>query len=110
MIASVCAHNSARGKWRKSPLAHVRAVGYAERIKRSAVISTAEIIHEAESLPVEQRALVVDALLRTLNPPDAEIDRKWADVARRRLEELRSGQVKPVPGEKVFAEIRQRFA
>ena len=72
--------------------------------------STAEIIHEAESLPVEERTMVVDSLLRSLNPPDPEIDRKWAAVAKRRLEELRSGRAKPVPGEEVFAKIRQRFA
>ena len=72
--------------------------------------STAELIHEVESLPVEERTAVVDSLLRSLNPPDPEIDRKWAAVAKRRLEELRSGRVKPVPGEEVFARIRQRFA
>jgi putative addiction module component (TIGR02574 family) len=72
--------------------------------------STAEIIRDAESLPVEERALVVDALLRSLNPPDPEIDRQWADTAKRRLQELRSGRVEPVPGEEVFAKIRQRFA
>ncbi len=71
--------------------------------------STAEIIYEAESLPVEERVLVVDSLLRSLNPPDPEIDRKWATVARQRLEDLRSGRVKPVPGEEVFAKIRRRF-
>lgn len=72
--------------------------------------NTAEIIHEAESLPVEERTLVVDSLLRSLNPPDPEIDRKWAAVAKRRLEELRSGRVTPIPGEEVLAKIRQRFA
>jgi putative addiction module component (TIGR02574 family) len=71
---------------------------------------TAEIIHAAESLPVEERALVVESLLRSLNSVDPEIDRKWAAVAKRRLEELRSGRVKAVPGEEVFAKIRQRFA
>jgi hypothetical protein len=55
--------------------------------------STAEIIHEAESLPVEERTGVIDSLLRSLNPPDPGIDRKWAAVAKRRLEELRSGRV-----------------
>jgi putative addiction module component (TIGR02574 family) len=72
--------------------------------------TTAEIIHEAESLPVEDRTIIVDSLLRSLNPPDLEIDRKWAVVARRRLNELRSGSVQPVPGEEVFAKISQRFA
>ena len=72
--------------------------------------NTAEIIHDAESLPVEERTLVVDSLLRSLNPPDPEIDRKWGAVAKRRLAELRSGRVTPVPGEEVFAKIRQRFS
>jgi putative addiction module component (TIGR02574 family) len=71
--------------------------------------STADIIHDVESLPVEERTLVVDSLLRSLNPPDPEIDRQWTAVAKRRLEELRSGRVEPVPGEEVFARIRQRF-
>jgi putative addiction module component (TIGR02574 family) len=72
--------------------------------------SAAEIIHEAVSLPVEERTFVVDSLLRSLNPTDSEHDQKWAAVAKRRLHELRSGMVKPVPGEEVFARIRQRFA
>lgn len=44
--------------------------------------STAEIIREAESLPVEERTFVVDSLLRSLNPPNPEVDRKWAAVAK----------------------------
>ena len=71
--------------------------------------STVEIIRDAESLPVEERTLIVDTLLRTLNPPDPEIDQKWAAVAKRRLEEMRSGKVRPVPGDEVFARIQQRF-
>ncbi len=68
-----------------------------------------EIIKEVESLPVEERAFVVDSLLRTLNPPDSNIDRKWAKVARQRLEALRSGRVTAVPGDQVFAKVRKRF-
>lgn len=68
-----------------------------------------EIIQEAESLPVEERAKVIDSLLRTLNPPSAEIDAEWTEVAKRRLAELRSGRVKAVPGEDVFSKIRGHF-
>ena len=71
--------------------------------------NVAEIIRETESLPVEQRTYVVDSLLRSLNPPDPEIDRKWAAVAKRRLAELRSGRAKPVSGEAVFERISKRF-
>jgi hypothetical protein len=38
-----------------------------------------------------------------------EIDREWAKVAKRRLAELRSGNVKPIPGNEVLAKIRERF-
>jgi len=69
-----------------------------------------EMIREAESLPVEERAKLVDSLLRSLNPTDAAIDRKWVAVAKRRLEELRSGKVKAVPADAVFAEVQKLFA
>jgi len=74
------------------------------------MLSVKEMIKEAEALPVEERAMVVDCLLRTLNRPDSELDQKWAVVAKRRLEELRSGAVKPVPGAAVFDRVRERFA
>jgi putative addiction module component (TIGR02574 family) len=70
--------------------------------------STAQIIREAEALPVDERTVVVDSLLRSLNSPDCETDQKWGAVAWRRLHDLRSGRVKPVPGEEVLARIRQR--
>jgi hypothetical protein len=68
-----------------------------------------EIIEEAECLPVEERIMVIDSLLRTLNPPLADIEIEWIGVAKRRLAELRSGRVIAVPGSEVFAEIRGRF-
>lgn len=71
---------------------------------------TKDIIQEAATLPVEERVIVVDSLLRTLNPPDAEIDKAWVRIAQRRLADLRSGRVQPVPGDQVFAKIKERFA
>jgi putative addiction module component (TIGR02574 family) len=68
-----------------------------------------EIIEEVASLPVEERAIVADSILRSLNVPDPDIDSKWAQVAQRRLAELRCGEVKPIPGEQVFAKVWKRF-
>ncbi|MCD6185448.1 MAG: addiction module protein [Deltaproteobacteria bacterium] len=62
-------------------------------------MKTKDLIAEAISLPVEERAIVVDSILKSLNKPAFDIDRKWAAVARRRLSELRSGKVKAIPGE-----------
>ena len=71
---------------------------------------TKEIIQKAATLPVEERAIVVDSLLRTLNPPDAEIDSAWVRIAQRRLADLRSGRVQPITGDQVFVKVRERFA
>ena len=70
---------------------------------------TDKIILEAELLPVEERLKVVDSLLRSLNPPDPEIDRQWIVEARRRLDEIRSGKVQPLPGARVIQRLRERF-
>ncbi len=69
-----------------------------------------ELIAEVTSLPVEQRVFIADSILKSLNPPESDIDRKWAEVATRRLAELRAGQVEAVPGTEVFARIWERFA
>lgn len=68
-----------------------------------------EILEEVASLPVEERAIVADSILRSLNAPDPDIDSKWAEIAQRRLGQLRSGEVEPIPGEQVFAKVWKRF-
>ncbi len=68
-----------------------------------------EIIDEASVLPVEERAIIVDALLQTLNAPSEKIDARWAETAERRLDEIRSGQVTSIPGDKVFQKVSERF-
>ena len=72
-------------------------------------MNTKQLIDEAVSLPVEDRALVIDSLLRSLNQPESEIDKKWAKVAQQRLEELRSGAVQAVSGQEVFQKTWNRF-
>ena len=71
--------------------------------------STKQIIEDAESLPVEDRMTIVDALLHRLNAPDPEIDRKWIAVIERRLSDLRSGKIQSVPAKEVFQRVRERL-
>lgn len=71
-------------------------------------MNTKKLIDNAVLLPVEKRALIVDSLLRSLNQPETEIDKKWAAVAQRRLSEMRSGAVEAVSGQKVFDNIWKR--
>jgi len=73
-------------------------------------MTTKKLIEEALSLPVEERANIADSLLRSLNMPNTGIDEKWTEVARKRLQELRSGKVRPIPGDEVFDKALKRFA
>lgn len=73
-------------------------------------MKTQDLIEEAQSLPIEERVRVVDSLLRSLNPPESEIDRQWAAVAQQRLAELESGAVEAVPGDTVFQKIRDKYS
>jgi putative addiction module component (TIGR02574 family) len=70
---------------------------------------TMELIEMAEALPIDEKALLVDKLLDSMYPHQKEIDELWRLEAERRVEEVRSGKVTPIPGEQVFSEIEQRF-
>lgn len=69
-----------------------------------------KLAEQALSLPCEERIYLVDRLLQSLNAPtQEEIGRLWAEEAERRIDELDSGEVTPIPGEQVFSEIRKRL-
>jgi putative addiction module component (TIGR02574 family) len=70
---------------------------------------TRDLIDEATSLPIDERILVVDALLKTINSPNEEVDAAWGTTAQKRLEALRSGAMHGIPADEVFAKIRGRF-
>jgi len=72
-------------------------------------MKTVDLIDEVASLPIEERARVVDSLLRSLNTPESAVDSAWLEVAQRRLDQLRAGHVEGIPGEAVFERIRQRY-
>ena len=68
-----------------------------------------QIVAESRLLPRDQLAELVDLLTLELHEEiDPEIENAWADEAERRLAEIRSGKVQPIPGEQVLAELRQR--
>lgn len=74
------------------------------------MLNIKELLEQVVSLPIEERVSLVDTLLKSLNTPNEEIDLKWIKVAKRRLGELRSGKVQPIPGHEVFRKVEERFA
>lgn len=69
-----------------------------------------QITDQALSLPDEARLTLVDRLVESLDPlDDAALRAAWAAEARRRLEEIRSGAITPIPGEEALSRVRARF-
>ena len=59
-----------------------------------------------KSLPDSERLRLVDAILADLDRPDPEIDRAWAEEARKRWEAYRAGNVKTVSYEGAMLKYR----
>lgn len=73
-------------------------------------IATKKVFDEALSLPVENRVRLIEKLLTSLNlPTQPEIDHLWAEEAERRISQIDKGEVRLVPGEKVFANILKKY-
>lgn len=70
-----------------------------------------QIAEEALALPSEARALLADRLVESLDPAeDGYIRQLWMREAKRRVDEVRRGEVQTVPSEVAFAEVRQAIA
>jgi putative addiction module component (TIGR02574 family) len=68
------------------------------------------VTEDALSLPVDDRLILVEKLLRSLNLPiDEDIDRLWAEEAEFRISQIESDKAKLVPGEEVFAKIKDNY-
>jgi putative addiction module component (TIGR02574 family) len=63
---------------------------------------------EAMRLPARARARLAERLLASLDkePTDPDAERLWAAEAERRAEDLASGRVTGIPGEKVLRKAR----
>jgi putative addiction module component (TIGR02574 family) len=67
-----------------------------------------QIVEESRQLQPKQLAELLDRLTVELHETsDPEIDQLWADEAERRLDEIRSGKVKTIPGDEVMARARK---
>ena len=65
-----------------------------------------KILQDALSLPPRDRAEVLERLLATFQePPDAELDKLWAQEAEDRLDAYDRGELGSVSEQEVFARI-----
>ena len=55
------------------------------------------LIDQALELPAQERAVVAEQILLSLDKPDAELDVIWASEAESRLSAYKSGQEPAIP-------------
>lgn len=68
-------------------------------------MSGQEIIEQVVALTPEERFLVVEGILESLDAPDKAIDAVWAQEAERRLKAYRNGKLEGIPMEDVFGDM-----
>jgi putative addiction module component (TIGR02574 family) len=68
-----------------------------------------KIVDMVDSLPIDMKLELIDRLLESISPTNEEVEEAWKAEAERRIEEVRSGRVKPIPVGEVFAEIERDF-
>lgn len=65
-------------------------------------MSNNEILEQALKLKPDERFIVVEGLLNSLDVPDGAIDDIWAEEAEKRLDAYRKGTLKAIPMEEIF--------
>jgi putative addiction module component (TIGR02574 family) len=69
-----------------------------------------EILRAALLLSPNERAMLADHLLASLDSPNQkEIDAAWAEEAERRMREIDEGKAELIDGDTVMRELRTRF-
>jgi putative addiction module component (TIGR02574 family) len=69
-----------------------------------------KIEHAAMSLPRDDRALLAEKLIESLEDhEELRLDPEWVAEIERRVDASRSGKVKTIPADQVFRKLRKKL-
>lgn len=71
--------------------------------------STKSLLHQALKLSSNDRAALVEGLIASLDKPDPSLDTIWLKEAEDRLAAYRSGELRAIDVEKVFADLGKKI-
>jgi putative addiction module component (TIGR02574 family) len=71
-----------------------------------------EVLEKALALSTEDRGLIIDRLIESLDNEPAEegVEVAWSEEIKRRVEEIQSGKVEMIPGEEVDRRLLARLS
>lgn len=69
-----------------------------------------ELLEKALALPTQERGILIDRLIDSLDeePADEGVDAAWDEEIKRRIDDVRSGRMKTIPGEQVLSRLKAR--
>jgi putative addiction module component (TIGR02574 family) len=73
-------------------------------------ITKDQILQAVKELPIDERIKISQAIIKTYNRPDPEIEKAWRSEIAQRIKKVESGQAKLIPGDQVITEITERLA
>lgn len=65
-------------------------------------MSSKDVLEKALKLKPDERFMVVEGLIKSLDEPDSSLDTIWAEEAEKRLKAYRSGNLEGIPMEEIF--------
>jgi putative addiction module component (TIGR02574 family) len=70
-------------------------------------IDSERLVSEIRALPDEEKLRLLDTLLTDLDRPDPDIDRIWAEEARKRWSEYKAGKLPTISYEELMAKYNR---
>ena len=67
-------------------------------------MSAEEILRQALELKPEERFMLVEGLIKSIDEPNKEIDDLWAEESEKRLKAYRKGKLEAIPMKEIFKE------
>ena len=72
-----------------------------------------QVAEEAKSLSLADRSALTRILIESLDAEPAEdlaeVEQAWQAEVEKRVDEIKSGRVKTIPAEEVFAKLRAKY-
>ena len=70
-----------------------------------------ELLEKALALSTRERGVLIDRLIESLDegPPEEGVEAAWDEEIKRRVDDIRSGRVKTIPGEQVLRRLKTRL-
>jgi putative addiction module component (TIGR02574 family) len=71
-----------------------------------------ELLEKALQLSEQERELLIDRLVESLanEPAEPGVEAAWDEEIKRRVDDIRCGRVKTIPGEQVLRRLKTRLS